>query len=136
MSQNQTTTVVLKQPITLQNGQELGEITLRSYKAGDAARARAFIAKSKAYGPECVNDNVILSLVMLRFCALPSGGVLELPMGWADELGGADFSEVVDAHEALSQGFESVEAYRAHVKVLIADAELEREKQKDQSFRA
>lgn len=129
-----TTTVQLKTAIELPNGQELTEVSLRGYKAGDAARARAFIAKSKQYGPECVNDNVILSLVMLRYCALPSGGILELPASWADELGGADFSEVVDAHEALSQGFDNVEAYREHVKVLIANAEADAEKKK-QGFR-
>lgn len=123
----QTITVELKTPITLDNGQELKEVTLRAYKAGDAAKARAFIANSKAYGPNCVNDGVILSLVMLRFCLVGTGQAIGVKADWPEQLGGGDFANVIDHHEAVSQGYTDVEAYRAYVEKVTAEARAKAE---------
>lgn len=120
-------TVKLDQPIALDNGQSLEEVTLRAYRAGDAARARAFIANSKAYGPNCVNDSMIMSLVMLRFCLVGTGQAIGVKADWPDQLGGKDFSTVIDSHEAVSQGYENVEAYRAHVEKLTREAQAKAE---------
>lgn len=117
-----TTTVALKTPLILDNT-EVTEICLRAYKAGDAAKARAFIIRHKAYGPDCVNNQLVLNLAVLRYVVLPPPQVLSFPPNWAEELTGSDFSNVVDHLEALTQGFENVEAYRAHVQELIKDAE-------------
>lgn len=130
-----TITVDLKQPLTIGN-ETLDKVTLRAYTAGDMARARAFVIKDKRYGPECANDNLLLGLASLRFVVVPPANILSFPAGWAEGLSGGDLSNVIDNLEAVSQGYDDVEAYRAHVRELIRQTEEEQERRRrEEDFR-
>lgn len=119
----------LKQPIVITAGDEskniptnrLTKLSIRRYNAGMMVNARAKIARHPDFGPMLVADQFTLFFFLLPQC-VTGHDAFTLPMNWVFQLSDKDFSALTDVLEAMTQDFESVEAYKADLKAKQREA--------------
>lgn len=105
----------LKKPLDFGTNGKLTTVAVGGYSAGQIALSRAAIFKHPQFGPPLAADEYTMMLFLLPL-VVKSFDALALPLNWQFQLSTEDYNELVAAVEAQTNGFDSIDAYREHLK--------------------